>query len=438
MGGNVKGSNATAVALQASAGGLGPAMNINRSTSVPPSTQLVARMVKVEAVVKNSNMQTRQIVFDPDKYAEDLELLNSIKAEGVIEPIVVRVINKDIMNPEYQLIAGERRLSAATLAGLETVPAIIKNIDVESADLKTIAENSGRRDTDDFESAIIIDKLFSQHPDWSLATIATKTGWSRSKVAKLHQAYKESCPTLKSLMASGVSARKVISLQKAFDVTDPSKHQLLAEKVIGLTEAESSLLSNAIKNNNADPITYIDTTFGNGLVVETIVETNTEPNASPIKVDVNDGDLIVSGNGKYELLDKKTDTLPSISAEKVNTESSGITTPVVYTPNDDLINHINKLTSLDVDVITDLVSQAKDVDCLDNIAFISACLYVAQGGDKDQAIGLMSLAKNNKKAEAIIKKYVFLFLGFDTTYESIKKDDPAIANFVKILIFGAK
>ena len=144
MGGNVKGSNATAVALQASAGGLGPAMNINRSTSVPPSTQLVARMVKVEAVVKNSNMQTRQIVFDPDKYAEDLELLNSIKAEGVIEPIVVRVINKDIMNPEYQLIAGERRLSAATLAGLETVPAIIKNIDVESADLKTIAENSGR------------------------------------------------------------------------------------------------------------------------------------------------------------------------------------------------------------------------------------------------------------------------------------------------------
>ncbi len=67
--------------------------------------------------------------FDQDRLAE---LTRAIQSQGIIEPLIVRRIDApEADGPRYELIAGERRLRAARAAGLETVPIIVRDLDVE-------------------------------------------------------------------------------------------------------------------------------------------------------------------------------------------------------------------------------------------------------------------------------------------------------------------
>ncbi len=112
---------------------------------------------------------------------EELEALaNSIKEQGVIQPIVVRNIGND----GYEIIAGERRWRAAQLAGLSSVPVIVKDVPDEAALVIALIENIQRENLNPLEEAIALDRLGVEF-GLSHEKIASAVGKSRTTITNL-------------------------------------------------------------------------------------------------------------------------------------------------------------------------------------------------------------------------------------------------------------
>jgi len=103
------------------------------------------------------------------------ELANSISAQGVIQPIVVR---KE--GTHYELIAGERRWRASQLAGLQSIPAVIKEIDTQSAAAIALIENIQREDLNPLEESVALQRLID---DFALTHMQVAEAVGRSRVA---------------------------------------------------------------------------------------------------------------------------------------------------------------------------------------------------------------------------------------------------------------
>ena len=105
------------------------------------------------------------------------ELVTSIRASGVIQPVIVRH-----RGPGYQLIAGERRWRAARQAGLERIPAIVRDAtDAESLEL-ALVENLLREDLNPIDEAEAYEKLLGQF-GWTQEELAGRIGRDRSSIA---------------------------------------------------------------------------------------------------------------------------------------------------------------------------------------------------------------------------------------------------------------
>src|SRR5258705_11421130 len=105
------------------------------------------------------------------------ELTASIRSSGLIQPVVVRRLGSG-----YQLIAGERRWRAARQAGLERVPAIVREAtDVESLEL-ALVENLLRADLNPLEEADAYQKLVAEF-GWTQEALGERVGRDRSSVA---------------------------------------------------------------------------------------------------------------------------------------------------------------------------------------------------------------------------------------------------------------
>jgi ParB family transcriptional regulator, chromosome partitioning protein len=116
-----------------------------------------------------------------DMSQEALEdLANSIRVQGVIQPIIVRPIGKD----SYEIIAGERRWRAAQLAQLAEVPCIIKHVADEAAVAIALIENIQREDLNAMEEAVALERLLTE---FSLThqQVADAVGKSRVSVTNL-------------------------------------------------------------------------------------------------------------------------------------------------------------------------------------------------------------------------------------------------------------
>lgn len=118
--------------------------------------------------------------YQPRKYIakEPLqELAASIKAQGLMQPIVLRTVGDN----RYEIIAGERRWRATQLAGLDKVPAIIKEVDDESAVAMSLIENIQREDLNPMEESMALQRLVD---DFSLThqQVAEAVGKSRTAV----------------------------------------------------------------------------------------------------------------------------------------------------------------------------------------------------------------------------------------------------------------
>lgn len=115
-------------------------------------------------------------VFDEDALQE---LADSIKAQGLIQPVVLRPVGKG-----YELIAGERRWRAAQLAGLDEIPAVIREISDQAALAMGLIENIQRENLNPIEEAQALRRLIDEF-SLSQAQVAESVGRSRSSVTNM-------------------------------------------------------------------------------------------------------------------------------------------------------------------------------------------------------------------------------------------------------------
>ncbi|MEH6442382.1 MAG: ParB/RepB/Spo0J family partition protein [Oceanospirillaceae bacterium] len=117
------------------------------------------------------------------------DLTNSIKAQGVMQPIIIRPISIEATDEgsstvEYEIIAGERRWQASQLAGLETIPVIVKDVSDEAAIAMALIENIQRENLNAMEEAIALKRLQDEF-ELSQQEVADAVGKSRSTVTNL-------------------------------------------------------------------------------------------------------------------------------------------------------------------------------------------------------------------------------------------------------------
>ncbi len=111
------------------------------------------------------------------------ELASSIRQQGVLQPIVVRPSGQP-GEEKYEIVAGERRWRASQLAGLDSVPVIVKDISDEAAVAVALIENIQREDLNAVEEALALERLKNEF-DMTQQQVAEAVGKSREAVANL-------------------------------------------------------------------------------------------------------------------------------------------------------------------------------------------------------------------------------------------------------------
>ncbi|MFH1830666.1 MAG: ParB/RepB/Spo0J family partition protein [Pseudomonadota bacterium] len=129
-------------------------------------------LISTDSIIPNR--QQPRTVFDEEKIRE---LADSIREQGIIQPLIVSSISDD----KYELIAGERRLRAARMLGLVMVPAVIKQVDEEGMLALSIIENIQREDLNPIEEARAYQELINQF-GYTQEDVAKKVGKSRVAV----------------------------------------------------------------------------------------------------------------------------------------------------------------------------------------------------------------------------------------------------------------
>src|SRR4249919_3505520 len=112
------------------------------------------------------------------------ELAESIRAQGVIQPIVVRAVDDSKTGAPYEIIAGERRWRASQLAGLAEIPAVIRVVDDHAVIAMALIKNIQREDLNPLEEATALQRLIDEF-DLTHAQAADAVGRSRAAVSNL-------------------------------------------------------------------------------------------------------------------------------------------------------------------------------------------------------------------------------------------------------------
>lgn len=113
------------------------------------------------------------------------DLANSISAQGVVQPIVVRPIDSaDGASQRYEIVAGERRWRAAQMAGVDEIPAVVRDIPDDSAIAMALIENIQRENLNPLEEARALDRLIREF-DLTHQEAAEAVGRSRASVSNL-------------------------------------------------------------------------------------------------------------------------------------------------------------------------------------------------------------------------------------------------------------
>jgi ParB family chromosome partitioning protein len=181
-------------------------IKVEASPIVVPTVQPIVEEKTIEPVVEKKEnsfleevdnariyqIETNKIVPNPyqprREFSEEAiqELASSIREYGVLEPLIVKRVEKDQpdgINIEYQLIAGERRLRASRVAGLKTVPALIKTFDSKCLELEVaLVENVQREDLSPIMKARAYGQLVNEF-GYTQEMVGRRVGKSREAVA---------------------------------------------------------------------------------------------------------------------------------------------------------------------------------------------------------------------------------------------------------------
>jgi ParB/RepB/Spo0J family partition protein len=196
---------------------LSPAI-VSLLTPDGPTRSVGVRIVPVDKI--EANPEQPRLAFNQETLDE---LAASIREHGVLQPILVRPIGPNT----YQLIAGERRWRASKIAGLETIPALIEEIDDDTALEISIIENLQREDISPLDEAAMYDRMVREH-GYSIRKLADKLGKDKGYLENRLR-----------LADAPEEIRELVSLRKdtlshAYEllkVQDPKRRRRLADQV---------------------------------------------------------------------------------------------------------------------------------------------------------------------------------------------------------------
>jgi ParB family chromosome partitioning protein len=166
------------------------------------------------------------------------ELAESIKAQGIMQPILVRQLSDGPHAGKYEIIAGERRFRASKLAGLNVVPVLVRDVPNEAAAAMALIENIQREDLNPLEEAQGLQRLIREF-GLTHETAAQAVGRSRSAASNLLRLLNLAEPVQTMLMAGDLDmghARALLALDKAAQITAANQ---IAAKKLSVREAES-------------------------------------------------------------------------------------------------------------------------------------------------------------------------------------------------------
>ena len=165
------------------------------------------------------------------------ELADSIKAQGVVQPIVARPIGKGDVE-RFEIIAGERRWRAAQMAGLAEIPAVIRDVPDESAIAMALIENIQRENLNPLEEARALDRLIREF-DLTHAEAAQAVGRSRASVSnllRLQELSDKVKPLLEDRQIEMGHARALLGLSNAKQQLDAARQ--VVKKGLSVRETE--------------------------------------------------------------------------------------------------------------------------------------------------------------------------------------------------------
>ena len=169
--------------------------------------------------------------FQPrvDMREDSLEdLANSIRSQGVVQPIVARPIGNGGPSQRYEIIAGERRWRAAQMAGLNQIPTVVRDVPDHAVIAMSLIENIQRENLNPLEEARALDRLIHEF-DLTHAEAATAVGRSRATVSnllRLQELADKVKPMLESRQIEMGHARALLS------ISDPQQQHDAARQVI--------------------------------------------------------------------------------------------------------------------------------------------------------------------------------------------------------------
>ncbi|MGJ7519098.1 ParB/RepB/Spo0J family partition protein [Variovorax sp. LT1P1] len=191
------------------------------------------------------------------------ELAESIKVQGIMQPILVRRLDAEsaaAKDAEFEIIAGERRFRAAKLAGLDSVPVLVRDVPNEAAAAMSLIENIQREDLNPLEEAQGLQRLVSEF-GLTHEMAAQAVGRSRSAASNLLRLLNLAEPAQAMLMAGDLDmghARALLSLDRGTQITAANqiaaKHLSVreTEALVKKLAAEFSLTPSPRRGSNAE------------------------------------------------------------------------------------------------------------------------------------------------------------------------------------------
>ena len=168
----------------------------------------VQRVVLIETALIVPNRSQPRTVFSDEELAS---LADSIRENGILQPINVRKCGVN-----YEIVSGERRLRAAKICGLESVPCIIIEVDDEKSAVLALIENIQRRDLSYFEEALAIEKLISYY-GLTQEEAANRLGKAQSTIANKLRLLKFSDAERNLLIKGNITERQARALIRLDD-----------------------------------------------------------------------------------------------------------------------------------------------------------------------------------------------------------------------------
>jgi ParB family chromosome partitioning protein len=210
---------------------LGPAVKDNEDNTLSNAAQFPSVLDVTQMVAGMYQPRTRM-----DEGAL-YELAESIKAQGIMQPILVRLLRDGPHKDKYEIIAGERRFRAAKLAGLQNVPVLVKDVPNDAAAAMALIENIQREDLNPLEEAYGLERLVKEF-GLSHEQAAQAVGRSRSAASNLLRLLNLTKLVQDMLMAGDLDmghARALLALDPAEQISAANQ---IAAKKMSVREAE--------------------------------------------------------------------------------------------------------------------------------------------------------------------------------------------------------